>query len=59
MVILIIGLFYAIFMIAVGINEIYFYSTGESAFISSLILTFSAGILLGAFVWKFSAKTKN
>ncbi|MFZ1874380.1 MAG: hypothetical protein WAU54_16605 [Chania sp.] len=59
MVILIMGLLYAILMISVGINEIYFYSTGKSEFISSLMLTFSASILLIAFVWQFSAKTKN
>jgi len=59
MVILIMGLLYAILMISVGINEIYFYSTGKSEFISSLMLTFSGSILLIAFVWQFSAKTKN
>jgi hypothetical protein len=53
------GLLYAILMISVGINEIYFYSTGKSEFISSLMLTFSGSILLIAFVWQFSAKTKN
>ncbi|VXC82694.1 hypothetical protein [Serratia oryzae] len=59
MAIFIIGLLYAILMISVGINEIYFYSTGKSEFLSSLMLTFSGSILLIAFVWQFSAKTKN
>ena len=33
MTILILGLLYAILMISVGVNEIYFYSTGKSNFL--------------------------
>jgi uncharacterized membrane protein len=59
MVILILGFLYGILMLTVGINEIYYYSTGKSEFLSSLMLTFSGSMLLIAFVWQFSAKTKN
>jgi len=59
MIMLILGLLYAILMLAVGINEIYFHSTGKSEFFSSLMLTFSGSMLLVAFAWQFSAKTKN
>ena len=51
MTILILGLLYAILMISVGVNEIYFYSTGKSNFLTSLMLTFSGSMLLIAFVW--------
>jgi hypothetical protein len=46
MIISILGLLYAILMISVGVNEIYFYSTGKSEFLSSLMLTFSGTMLL-------------
>ncbi|CAI1497221.1 Uncharacterised protein [Serratia quinivorans] len=59
MILLILGLLYAIFMIAVGVNEIYFYSTGKSEFLSSLMLTFSGTMLLVAFVWHWSTKIKK
>nr|WP_253328282.1 hypothetical protein [Serratia nevei] len=59
MTILILGLLYAILMISVGVNEIYFYSTGESNFLTSLMLTFSGSMLLIAFVWQLSAKVKK
>ncbi|CAI0709246.1 hypothetical protein V2T44_04040 [Serratia ficaria] len=59
MMILILGLLYAILMIAVGVNEIYFYTTGKSEFLTSLTLTFSGSMLLVAFVWQLSAKVKK
>ena len=59
MIISILGLLYAILMIAVGVNEIYFYSTGKSEFLSSLLLTFSGTMLLVAFVWHWSTKIKK
>ncbi|AEF45653.1 hypothetical protein SerAS12_2531 [Serratia sp. AS12] len=59
MIIFILGLLYAILMISVGVNEIYFYSTGKSEFLSSLMLTFSGSMLLVAFVWQLSAKNKK
>lgn len=59
MIIFILGLFYAILIISVGVNEIYFYSTGKSEFLSSLMLTFSGSMLLVAFVWQLSAKIKK
>ncbi|TFZ50644.1 hypothetical protein E5C26_12905 [Serratia proteamaculans] len=59
MTLLILGLLYAILMISVGVNEIYFYSTGKSEFLSSLILTFSGTMLLVAFVWRWSTKIKK
>ncbi|AGP47052.1 hypothetical protein ACOMDM_12905 [Serratia plymuthica] len=59
MIIFILGLLYAILMISVGVNEIYFYSTGKSEFLSSLMLTFSGSMLLVAFVWQLSAKIKK
>ena len=34
MIISILGLLYAILMISVGVNEIYFYSTGKSEFLA-------------------------
>jgi len=40
----------------VGVNEIYFYSTGKSEFLSSLMLTFSGSMLLVAFAWQYSTK---
>ncbi|VEA66001.1 Uncharacterised protein [Serratia plymuthica] len=59
MIIFILGLLYAILMISVGVNEIYFYSTGKSEFLTSLMLTFSGSMLLVAFVWQLSAKMKK
>lgn len=59
MIIFILGLLYAILMISVGVNEIYFYSTGKSEFLSSLMLTFSGSMLLVALVWQLSAKIKK
>ncbi|MEL5346524.1 hypothetical protein PTR23_17550 [Serratia nevei] len=59
MTILILGLLYAILMISVGVNEIYFYSTGKSNFLTSLMLTFSGSMLLIAFVWQLSSKVKK
>lgn len=59
MTIFILGLLYAILMISVGVNEIYFYSTGKSEFLSSLMLTFSGSMLLVAFVWQCSTKIKK
>ncbi|CAI0803436.1 Uncharacterised protein [Serratia quinivorans] len=59
MILLILGLLYAILMISVGVNEIYFYSTGKSEFLSSLILTFSGTMLLVALVWQCSTKIKK
>jgi hypothetical protein len=59
MTLLILGLLYAILMISVGVNEIYFYSTGKSEFLSSLILTFSGTMLLVALVWQWSTKIKK
>ncbi|AHY07586.1 hypothetical protein [Serratia plymuthica] len=59
MIIFILGLLYAILMISVGVNEIYFYSTGKSEFLSSLMLTFSGSMLLVAFVWQLSANIKK
>ncbi|MDP8704668.1 hypothetical protein P8975_05210 [Serratia marcescens] len=59
MTILILGLLYAILMISVGINEIYFYSTGKSNFLTSLMLTFSGSMLLIAVVWQLSSKIKK
>ncbi|WP_279022830.1 hypothetical protein [Gibbsiella quercinecans] len=41
-------------MIAVGVNEIYQYSTGNTAFLTSLTLTFAVGTLLVLFVWRFT-----
>ncbi|MEL5349691.1 hypothetical protein PTR25_07885 [Serratia nevei] len=59
MTILILGLLYAILMISVGVNEIYFYSTGKSNFLTSLMLTFSGSMLLIAFAWQLSSKVKK
>ncbi|MCK1090635.1 hypothetical protein QZQ06_13215 [Serratia marcescens] len=59
MTILILGLLYAILMISVGVNEIYFYSTGKSNFLTSLMLTFSGSMLLIAVVWQLSSKIKK
>ncbi|MEN4167223.1 hypothetical protein [Serratia marcescens] len=59
MTILILGLLYAILMISVGVNEIYFYSNGKSNFLTSLMLTFSGSMLLIAFVWQLSSKVKK
>lgn len=59
MIISILGLLYAILMIAVCVNEIYFYSTGKSEFLSSLMLTFSGSMLLVAFAWQYSTKIKK
>lgn len=59
MIISILGLLYSILMIAVGVNEIYFYSTGKSEFLSSLMLTFSGSMLLVAFAWQYSTKIKK
>ncbi|MEE4411437.1 MULTISPECIES: hypothetical protein [unclassified Serratia (in: enterobacteria)] len=59
MIIFILGLLYAVLMISVGVNEIYFYSTGKSEFLASLMLTFSGSMLLVAFVWQLSAKMKK
>ncbi|WP_413507767.1 hypothetical protein [Serratia proteamaculans] len=59
MTIFILGLLYAILIISVGVNEIYFYSTGKSEFLSSLLLTFSGTMLLVAFVWQWSTKIKK
>lgn len=59
MTILILGLLYAILMISVGVNEICFYSTGKSNFLTSLMLTFSGSMLLIAFVWRLSSKVKK
>ncbi|MHA0853655.1 hypothetical protein ACV094_18140 [Serratia nematodiphila] len=59
MTILILGLLYTILMISVGVNEIYFYSTGKSNFLTSLMLTFSGSMLLIAFVWQLSSKVKK
>lgn len=59
MTILILGLLYAILMVSVGVNEIYFYSTGKSNFLTSLMLTFSGSMLLIAVVWQLSSKIKK
>ncbi|POW99139.1 hypothetical protein C3460_03500 [Serratia marcescens] len=59
MTILILGLLYAILMISAGVNEIYFYSTGKSNFLTSLMLTFSGSMLLIAVVWQLSSKIKK
>jgi hypothetical protein len=59
MMIFILGLLYAIFMISAGINEIYLHSTGQTAFLSCLLLTATASLLLVAFVWQCSVKTKR
>lgn len=59
MTILILGLLYAILMISVGVNEICFYSTGKSNFLTSLMLTFSGSMLLIAVVWQLSSKIKK
>lgn len=56
MTILILGLLYAILMISVGANEIYYHTTGKSEFLTSLMLCFSGGVLLVTFVWQFSSK---
>ncbi|WP_261459682.1 hypothetical protein [Serratia marcescens] len=53
------GIALAILMISVGVNEIYFYSTGKSNFLTSLMLTFSGSMLLIAFVWQLSSKVKK
>lgn len=55
MIIFILGLLYAIFMISAGINEIFLHSTGQPAFLSSLLLTFTASLLLVALIWQRSA----
>lgn len=55
---LIFGFLYALFMIAVGVNEIYHYSTGNTAFLTSLTLTFAMGTLLVLFVWRFTTGKK-
>ncbi|CAI0706523.1 Uncharacterised protein [Serratia entomophila] len=59
MMMLILGLLYAILMISVGVNEIYYTTTGKSEFLTSLMLTFSGSMLLVAFVWQLSAKVKK
>jgi len=59
MMMLILGLLYAILMISVGVNEIYYATTGKSEFLTSLMLTFSGSMLLVAFVWQLSAKVKK
>lgn len=56
MTILILGLLYAILMISVGVNEIYYYTTGKSEFLTSLMLSFSGCMLLVGFVWQLSSK---
>ncbi|MBU3892417.1 hypothetical protein HF675_12200 [Serratia sp. JUb9] len=53
MIISIFVLLYAILMISVGINEIYFSSTGESEFFISLLLTFSGTLVLLGLIWRF------
>ncbi|CAI0793518.1 Uncharacterised protein [Serratia entomophila] len=59
MMMLILGLLYAILMISVGVNEIYYTTTGKSEFLTSLMLSFSGSMLLVAFVWQLSAKVKK
>lgn len=57
--IIIFGLLYAILMISIGMHEIFLYSTGESEFLSCLLLTFFGSLLLLAFIWQFSAKSND
>lgn len=56
MIISIFVLLYAILMISVGINEIYFTSTGESAFFISLLLTFFGALVLLGLIWRFAGR---
>lgn len=56
MTILILGLLYAILMISVGVNEIYYYTTGKSEFLTSLMLSFSGCMLLSALSGNYPLK---